>query len=138
MHGVEHIMGMPIVVETDDDRKLDDVFDWFRWVDDTFSTYKPASEISRISLGALDVADAHPDVQRQLLSLLRTLGPDILLATHSTEILAEADPSEIALVDKAKYKQYIGRLVVDQVVRGDGKRGYDLKVYRCRPKLLCS
>jgi hypothetical protein len=41
-------------------------------------------------------------VQRQLLSLLRTLGPDVLLATHSTEILAEADPSEIVLVDKTK------------------------------------
>jgi energy-coupling factor transporter ATP-binding protein EcfA2 len=43
----------------------------------------------------------HPDVQRQLLDILRKTGPDILLATHSTEIIAEADPSEIVLVDKA-------------------------------------
>lgn len=42
----------------------------------------------------------HPDVQRQLLGILRDLGPDILIATHSTEIMTEADPSEIILVDK--------------------------------------
>ena len=42
----------------------------------------------------------HPDVQRQLLSILRDLGPDILIATHSTEVMTEADPSEIILIDK--------------------------------------
>lgn len=44
----------------------------------------------------------HPDVQRQLLSILRDIGPDVVLATHSTEIMSEADPSEIILVDKKK------------------------------------
>lgn len=44
----------------------------------------------------------HPDVQRQLLELLRTIGPDILLATHSSEVISDADPSEIALIDKTK------------------------------------
>jgi putative AbiEii toxin of type IV toxin-antitoxin system len=43
----------------------------------------------------------HPDVQRQLLSILRNLGPAVVLATHSTEIMSEADPSEIVLIDKA-------------------------------------
>lgn len=43
----------------------------------------------------------HPDVQRQLLSILRRLGPSIVLATHSTEIISEADPSEIVLIEKA-------------------------------------
>ncbi|MBI1369714.1 MAG: AAA family ATPase [Planctomycetes bacterium] len=42
----------------------------------------------------------HPDVQRQLLGILRSAGPDIMLATHSTEIIADAEPSEILLVDK--------------------------------------
>ena len=45
----------------------------------------------------------HPDVQRQLIGILRDLGPDVLLATHSTEIMAEADPSEIVLIDKHKH-----------------------------------
>lgn len=44
----------------------------------------------------------HPDVQRQLLTILRESGPDILLATHSTEMMAEADPSEIVLIDKGR------------------------------------
>lgn len=42
----------------------------------------------------------HPEVQRRLINLLRDLGPDIVIATHSTEILGEADPSEILLIDK--------------------------------------
>jgi hypothetical protein len=44
----------------------------------------------------------HPDVQRQMLSILREGGGDVLLATHSTEIMGDADPSEIVLVDKSK------------------------------------
>lgn len=42
----------------------------------------------------------HPEVQRQLINILRDLGTDILIATHSTEILAEADASEVLLIDK--------------------------------------
>lgn len=44
----------------------------------------------------------HPDVQRQLLGLLRKRDVDVLLATHSTEIIGEADPEEILLVEKTK------------------------------------
>ncbi|MDP5151261.1 ATP-dependent nuclease [Rheinheimera baltica] len=42
----------------------------------------------------------HPDVQRQLLSILRKIDADVLLATHSVEIMGEADPSEILLINK--------------------------------------
>jgi thiamine biosynthesis lipoprotein len=66
MHRVEQIMGMPIVVEIRDDgadpRLFDGVFDWFRWVDETFSPYKPDSPVSRIARGELAVEGAHPDV----------------------------------------------------------------------------
>jgi len=52
MHRVEQIMGMPIVVEVrDDDAPFDAIFDWFRHVDETFSTFKPDSEISRVARG---------------------------------------------------------------------------------------
>jgi energy-coupling factor transporter ATP-binding protein EcfA2 len=44
----------------------------------------------------------HPDVQRRLISILRGANADVLLATHSTEIMAEADPSEIILIDKQR------------------------------------
>jgi thiamine biosynthesis lipoprotein len=63
---VEHIMGMPIVADVRDDvggEVLDDMFDWFRWVDATFSTYKDDSEISRFNRGELALADADPRVR---------------------------------------------------------------------------
>lgn len=44
----------------------------------------------------------HPEVQHQLLSLIRAGDADVVLATHSTEIMGEADPEEILLIDKAK------------------------------------
>jgi predicted ATP-dependent endonuclease of OLD family len=44
----------------------------------------------------------HPDVQRQLLGIVRDIGADVVLATHSSEIMSEADPSEIILIDKRK------------------------------------
>jgi thiamine biosynthesis lipoprotein len=65
MHRLEHVMGMPIVVETRDDvdpTVLDPVFAWFCTVDATFSTYKDESEISRITRGDLRVEDASPEV----------------------------------------------------------------------------
>jgi len=43
----------------------------------------------------------HPNIQRQLIGILRDLNADILVATHSSEILSEADPSEVVLVEKS-------------------------------------
>jgi thiamine biosynthesis lipoprotein len=66
---VEHIMGLPIVVDIRDDctgAVLDELFDWLRWVDATFSTYKDDSEISRINRGELRREDAHPHVRQVL------------------------------------------------------------------------
>lgn len=44
----------------------------------------------------------HPELQRQLLAILRGAGPDVLVATHSSDIVSECDPAEVLLVDKAK------------------------------------
>ena len=65
------------------------------------------THISRCSESDILVVDEpevylHPEVQRQLLGILREVRPDIVLATHSVEILGEADPSEILLVDKSR------------------------------------
>jgi energy-coupling factor transporter ATP-binding protein EcfA2 len=65
------------------------------------------THISRAAGDTLLVIDEpeiylHPDVQRQLLGILRDAGPDVVLATHSTEMMGEADPSEILLVDKSR------------------------------------
>jgi thiamine biosynthesis lipoprotein len=67
---VEHVMGMPIVVDLRDDdvdgSALDDLFDWLRWVDATFSTYKDVSEISRLGRGDLRLDDASGEVRAVL------------------------------------------------------------------------
>jgi thiamine biosynthesis lipoprotein len=63
---VEEIMGMPIIVDVRDDADeglLDEVFDWFRRVDATFSTYKADSEISRLNRDELMLRECHADVR---------------------------------------------------------------------------
>lgn len=67
---VEHIMGLPIVVDIRDDDEagaaLEELFDWLRSVDATFSTFKEDSEISRINSGRLRPEGAQPQVRRVL------------------------------------------------------------------------
>lgn len=63
------------------------------------------THISRCKEASILIVDEpevylHPDVQRQLLGILRDCGPDILIASHSTEIMGEADASEILLINK--------------------------------------
>ena len=57
-----------------------------------------------VSLFLIDEPDIylHSDLQRQLLGILRQLGPDILIATHSTELVSEAEPDELVLINKQK------------------------------------
>jgi len=60
------VMGMPIVVDVRDpcdEAVVDELFDWFREVDERFSTYKETSEISRLNRGEVAVRDCHPDVR---------------------------------------------------------------------------
>jgi energy-coupling factor transporter ATP-binding protein EcfA2 len=52
----------------------------------------------------------HSDLQRQLIGILRNLGPDVLIATHSTEIISEAEPEDIVLIDK---RRKAGRRIKD-------------------------
>src|SRR4051794_14720403 len=60
-------MGMPVAVEVREGElaagALDRVFAWLRFVDATFSPYKPDSEVCRIDGGELAPADAHPLVR---------------------------------------------------------------------------
>ena len=65
------------------------------------------THISRANNATMLVVDEpeiylHPDVQRQLVSILRDAEPDIVVASHSTEIIGESDASEVVLVDKHK------------------------------------
>jgi len=42
----------------------------------------------------------HSDLQRQLVSLLKEIKSDVLIATHSTEIISEAEPGDLLVVNK--------------------------------------
>jgi len=42
----------------------------------------------------------HSDLQRQLVDLLRNSYPDVLIATHSTEIISETDPGDLLVINK--------------------------------------
>jgi hypothetical protein len=44
----------------------------------------------------------HPELQRRLLTILRDIDPDAVLATHSAEIMSEAEPGELLVIDKAR------------------------------------
>lgn len=61
------MMGMPITVEIVDEfvseSAIAAVFDYFQYVDETFSTYKDASEIMRINRRELAVADSSADMR---------------------------------------------------------------------------
>jgi FAD:protein FMN transferase len=61
------MMGMPITVEVVDaavcEQDIEDVFAFFGYVDDTFSTYKEDSEISRINQKRLDLSQASRPMQ---------------------------------------------------------------------------
>jgi FAD:protein FMN transferase len=70
---VEHVMGTAVGIDIRDDLPPDDLasgleaaFAWLRWVDDTFSTYKAGSQISRIGRGELAPDDADPEVREVL------------------------------------------------------------------------
>jgi FAD:protein FMN transferase len=70
-HRVEEVMGIPVGIDVRDDGvdpgALDRAFDWLRWVDATFSTYRADSEVSRLNSGELALSDAAPPVREVLM-----------------------------------------------------------------------
>jgi predicted ATPase len=61
-------------------------------------------QAGEVALFMIDEPDIylHSDLQRQLVSLLRNMSADILIATHSTEIVTEAEADDIVLVSKTR------------------------------------
>lgn len=55
-----------------------------------------------VSTIVLDEPDVymHPDLQRKLVRMLRSRSAEMLIATHSTEILAEVDPENVLVLDR--------------------------------------
>jgi thiamine biosynthesis lipoprotein len=91
------LMGMPITIEVVDpegtSELLEQIFAHFAWVDDTFSTYKDTSEISRLNRGELSVNACSNEVR-----LILALSDETKLATHGYfDIIRDGrcDPSGI-------------------------------------------
>lgn len=62
MKDTKLIMGMPIVIEIDAEKPeaLSSVFDYFRFIDRKFSTYKKDSEVSLFNKGKINKANLSP------------------------------------------------------------------------------
>lgn len=60
-------MGMPVTVEIGDDSanqdEINKIFDYFKYVDEKFSTYKDTSEITSINKGLIKKADFSDDMK---------------------------------------------------------------------------
>ena len=62
------------------------------------------ARLPRSSTVILDEPDVymHPDLQRKLFRLVRDRYTQTIVATHSVEIMAEAEPSELLVIDRQK------------------------------------
>jgi FAD:protein FMN transferase len=70
MKKLEFIMGMPVIIEICDDDVKDNVFekifDYFRYVDEKYSPFKPESEVSLVNRGKLKIRDVSSELQEIL------------------------------------------------------------------------
>ncbi len=48
----------------------------------------------------------HAEVQRQLITLLREIDKQVIIATHSIEILGETNPDDVVIIEKEKEHSY--------------------------------
>jgi energy-coupling factor transporter ATP-binding protein EcfA2 len=73
----------------------------------------------------------HPDLQRRLVAMLEDLGPQIILATHAPEVIAEASRDSVVWVDKStKSGRRVGTVgSLDRVVAELGS-AFDLGIAR--------
>jgi hypothetical protein len=62
------------------------------------------ARVGRANTVILDEPDVymHPDLQRRLIRFLRRRFPQIIVATHSVEIMAEVEADEILVIDRAR------------------------------------
>jgi FAD:protein FMN transferase len=76
LHRVEEVMGIPVGIDVRDDgvdpAALHRAFDWLRWVDARFSTYRADSDVSRLNAGTLALDEAAAEV-RAVLARCETL-----------------------------------------------------------------
>lgn len=132
-------MGMAILVDLRDPLPpgdVDAVFDWFRQVDETFSTFKETSEISRIDRGELALEEAGRDV-RDVLARCDELRAETA-GYFDARAAGRLDPSGFvkgwavdraaALLDTAGARSFAVYAGGDVVVRGEPEPGEPWRV----------
>ena len=75
------------------------------------------SRVNEDEVIILDEPDVymHPDLQRKLIRLLRNRYKQVIVSTHSIEIISEVEPSNILIIDKQKNKSlYANKVPVVQ------------------------
>ncbi len=75
------------------------------------------SRVGEDGLIILDEPDVymHPDLQRKLIRLLKNRYKQVIVSTHSIEIISEVEPSNILIIDKQKSKSlYANKVPVVQ------------------------
>lgn len=73
MRKTQLIMDMPVIIEIVDPIKpevIDELFDYFHYIDNTFSTFKKTSEITKINNGLVDRSQ-YSDDMREVLRLAK-------------------------------------------------------------------
>ncbi|GAA2159028.1 hypothetical protein GCM10009826_24070 [Humibacillus xanthopallidus] len=71
----------------------------------------------------------HPDLQRRLVQLLESTGKQLVVATHSSEMVAEADSRLVTLVDKSRRRARRARTEGDlEVLSGALGTAFNLRL----------
>ena len=134
MRRVEHVMGMPIVIDLRDDDAAEDLldraFDEFRAVDERFSTYKQTSEITRLNRGELALARCACRRARDPLALRRPAPRDTGLLRRARSRRSGSRPSGLVkgwsvervsdLLAECEARNYAINAGGDVIVRGRG------------------
>src|ERR1035437_7032927 len=76
MKQTKFLMGMHITIEVVDKnvkkKDIDEIYDYFKYVDNKFSTYKKTSEISKINSGKIQKKQYSQDMKKILLLSRKT------------------------------------------------------------------
>lgn len=129
MKMTEGIMGMSVAIEVLDNcegKDLDEILDYFHEVDNMFSTYKKASEISKINRKEMRIEDASSEVKK----ILKLSEETKILTNGYFDIAIEGiiDPSGLVkgyaineaskMLAKKGYKNYYIEIGGDIDIRG--------------------
>ncbi len=136
----KNIMGMPVVIEIADknatDEAINEVFSYFHYIDEKFSTYKAGSEISKINQGKLSPLNYSNDMNKILKLCEKTKRETN--GYFNIERNGALDPSGIVkgyaiwegakILQKKGYKNFYVEIAGDIQIIGKNKNGEKWKV----------